>query len=243
MLESGADITLKDIHGSCAISRAHTPEVPEPLPEYCPPSHLNNMTKPRDKSILLGSLTEGQSGVRRMDAYEETQNIRFASLLIDAGADINLGTVYGASPLSYMVRWDYPTTTKFLLDSGSDVNSVCKNGRTVVMETVQYDARASLAVILSEPRDFDFALKDRGSWNMLHYLAWFGSIDMLKLFEAVDVAGTDADSGVIIADSKTCEGHTPMDLAIDRLEGGWYLDRVGEEVDNDEFYDAIETPV
>ncbi|KAK6345643.1 hypothetical protein TWF718_007553 [Orbilia javanica] len=229
LLENGAEITLMDINGYCAVSMASTIKVLKLCLKDCPLSHLNNMANPRNGSLLLSHLTIGYFGGQRMSVYDETENIQRASMLIDAGADINLGTAGGVSPLTWIAQRDFPITTKFLLDSGADVNNVCRNGITVIMQTVQRDARASLAAILSEPRDFDFALKDCDGWNLLHYLAGFGSLEVIKLFETVHVAGTDADSGVVIADSKTYLGCTPMDLAVWRFKDEYHLDRIGEE--------------
>ncbi|KAK6504654.1 hypothetical protein TWF481_006593 [Arthrobotrys musiformis] len=236
LLEHGADITRFCHRGASVLLYADLPEVLEVCLKYFPVSHINFIHPNRSESVLLNCLNEGT--VLLMDEAAERKRIQVASRLINAGANINLGTDWGASPLSEMASMDRPIIATFLLDSGADVNSVDDDRVTVLMTAVRCNSYESLSVILSKPRNFDFTLKDRLGWNILHYVAFHSNIRVLQLLHTVDIVGIDPGSGVDIANSKNSSGRTPTDLAIRRFQGSRkvYSDLNVLECEKDEWF-------
>ncbi|KAF3225694.1 hypothetical protein TWF106_002210 [Orbilia oligospora] len=230
LLQNGADVTKCCKEGHSILIHAISVEGMALCLKYCPPQLINSVSRGTRVTPLLYRCIYGTNRQDRISESEEILNIRFATLLIDAGADVNLGMASGFSPLMYMASLNYPRTTKFLLDHGADVNRRAGiNVRTAIMETIWRNTVASLSVILREARNINFGLKDKYGWNFLHYLARYGSFEVLELFRTVDFSAIDAEVSLEIADCKEgIHGYTPIEVMDWRFEGKMNMDRIPE---------------
>ncbi|KAF3187960.1 hypothetical protein TWF788_001424 [Orbilia oligospora] len=198
--------------------------------KYCPPQFINYISRGTGCTPLFYCCTLGITHPDGISESLEILNLRFAALLIDAGADVNLGMATDISPLMSMASLNYPRTIKFLLDHGADVNRRGGiNVSTVIMDTIRGNKVASLSVILREARNINFGLKDKYGWNSLHYLARYGSLEVLELFRTVDFSAIDAEVSLEIADCKEgLYGGTPLEIMDWRFEDKMNMDHIPE---------------
>ncbi|KAF3137386.1 hypothetical protein TWF594_007516 [Orbilia oligospora] len=230
LLQNGADVTKCCKEGRSILNCVGSVESMALCLKYCPPQFINSLSRLTRVTPLLYRCGLRTDRPGRITESKENYNLEFAALLIDAGADVNLGTASGISPLMYMAALNYPRTTSFLLDHGADVNRCYRiNGRTVIMETIWRNADASLSVILREARNINFGLKDTNGWNFLHCLAYGGSFEILELFKTVDFSAIDAEVSLEIADCKEgLYGYTPIEVMDWRFEDKINMDRIPE---------------
>ncbi|EGX48127.1 hypothetical protein AOL_s00081g123 [Orbilia oligospora ATCC 24927] len=230
LLKNGADVTKCCKEGKSILIRSRSVESLALCLKYCPPQFINSFSTATPVTPLLYYCNFEISYPDGISESQENENLRLAALLIDAGADVNLGTASGISPLTYMAGLNYPRTTKFLLDHGADVNR-CNgiNVSTVIMDTIRGNKVASLSVILREARNINFGLKDKYGWNFLHYLARYGSFEVLELFRTVDFSAIDVEVSLEIVDCKEgLYGGTPIEVMDWRFENKQNMDRIPE---------------
>ncbi|KAF3115005.1 hypothetical protein TWF706_007136 [Orbilia oligospora] len=229
LLQNGADVTKCCKEGRSILNCVGSVESMALCLKYCPPQFINSISRVMQVTPLLYYCGFGVNRPGRITESQENYNLEIAALLIDAGADVNLGTASGISPLMYMAALNYPRTTSFLLDHGADVNRRSGNGNTAIMDAIWENADASLSVILREARNINFGLKDTNGWNFLHYLAYYGSFEILELFKTVDFSAIDAEVSLEIADCKEgLYGYTPIEVMDWRFEDKTNMDRIPE---------------
>ncbi|KAF3191327.1 hypothetical protein TWF225_001468 [Orbilia oligospora] len=230
LLQHGADVTKCCKKGRSILNHVDSVKSMALCLKFCPPQFINSFSRATRVTPLLYHCSFGANCPGRITESEENYNLELAALLIDAGADINLGTAFGISPLMYMAALNYPRTTSFLLDHGADVNRRCGiNALTAIMEVIWRNADASLSVILREARNINFGLKDTNGWNFLHCLAYGGSFEILELFKTVDFSAIDAEVSLEIADCKDgLYGYTPIEVMDWRFENKMNMDRIPE---------------
>ncbi|KAF3107085.1 hypothetical protein TWF102_000923 [Orbilia oligospora] len=229
LLQNGADVTKCCKECRSILNHVVSVESMALCLKYCPPQFINSFSLVTRITPLLYYCVFGINRPGRITESQENYNLEIAALLIDAGADVNLGTASGISPLMYMAALNYPRTTSFLLDHGADVNRRSGNGNTAIMDAIWENADASLSVILREARNINFGLKDTNGWNFLHYLAYYGSFEILELFKTVDFSAIDAEVSLEIADCKEgLYGYTPIEVMDWRFEDKTNMDRIPE---------------
>ncbi|KAK6500917.1 hypothetical protein TWF506_003676 [Arthrobotrys conoides] len=238
LLQNGADVIKRCRHGANILNCARSVEGLDLCLKYFPASLINSFSPASGITALL-SINQQLTILPESDEDTDAKNFQFTSRLIDAGADVNLGSVSGNTPLRECAARNYPRTTKLLLDCGADVNKSCRKGITAIMEAIRERADASLSIILNEPGNIKFPLKNSHGWNFLHYLAWYGSYEILELFKTVDFSGMGADTGLKIADCKEgILGCTPEELAIYRFEDEKDMKRIPESR-REEWWDSF----
>ena len=120
--------------------------------------------------------------------------------LIDAGADVNVATRVGITPLNEAVQTGYGAMIATLAAAGADVNAPFFDGSTVLQEAVRQGDNALVDVLICAGADVNAPFPD-GS-TALHYAARKGDGALMDVLIA---AGADTDA----IDRK---GRTPQEI-------------------------------
>ena len=79
--------------------------------------------------------------------------VRAATVLIEAGADVNAASEYGWVPLHYAAAPESPAVAELLVRHGADVNAVNGDGRTPLHQAADFGKRDVVALLLAHGAD------------------------------------------------------------------------------------------
>ncbi len=83
----------------------------------------------------------------------ETNNLKIANMLLNAGANVNVQDYYKLTPLMTVKGNTSGEILRLLVQHGADVNNKNLNGRTALFEAVQYDNFEAVKALLEVGAD------------------------------------------------------------------------------------------
>lgn len=132
--------------------------------------------------------------------------VRCCRVLIEHGADVNLGSNQGVTPLACVVRLDGPKPLELinlLIQSGADIDAVDATGNTPLMTAVQMRRPDTIRRLIDAGADVNAAAAN--GWTALH---WAYHCYDQQTIQALLVAGADPDA-------RDDEGKRPAEVAFD----------------------------
>lgn len=149
MLDSGQDINAKDADGQTALMRATATgrlEVVQLLLEKG--AALNEQHKTSKATALIYAVNRAFDESSKRASSETTKNyVDITFLLLQYGADVNVKTKEGQSPLMISTKRNNASIVKAFLDKGVDVNARDNDGRTALFEAVNLDRIGSKIIV------------------------------------------------------------------------------------------------
>ncbi|KAK6519390.1 hypothetical protein TWF281_003224 [Arthrobotrys megalospora] len=236
LLTYGADPTVNDAIGYCALHYAKSAHILEQCLKNCQASRLQHIKSMNGDSLLEHFLF---SDFQLRSQYD---SVATGNLILKADANIlNITSPdsKGFSPLMEAISTNKAEITKFLLDAGSDYNKTDDDGQTAAMVGLQRRSYGALAVLFGEPRKFDFTIKDKFGDNILHFLMKFADLETLELVRAIVFTGIDVGD-------KNNDGETARDVLTARinlgLDNGFFYSRERDKMKEvfHSFLDRIE---
>ena len=133
LIDHGAEVNAKDNIGQNVLMHAAS------YPYEIEINHLKNWGDLSNRDIA--------SLIERERKASHTEVVQF---LIDSGADLNMKTNYGITPLMVLSEYGYTEIVQSILASGKiDVNEVDKEGRTALFFAASYDQTAVVQLLIS----------------------------------------------------------------------------------------------
>jgi len=136
----------------------------------------------------------------------EGEMVQCCRVLIDHGADVNLGSNQGVTPLACVVRLDGPKPLDLidvLIQSGADINAADATGTTPLMAAVGMRRPEAIRRLIDAGADVNAAAAN--GWTALH---WAYHCYDQQTIHALLVAGADPDA-------RDDEGKGPAEVAFD----------------------------
>jgi len=224
LVDAGADVNLKSSHGYAPLFVA-VQEKHKPIVEYflSKGAHIDEKNGPNGQTALLKVCFGG--------------SLDIATVLVDAGADVNLKSTQGFAPLFAAVQNKHKPVVEYLLTKGAHINE--KNGQTglTALYKACVDGSLDIATVLLDA-GADVNLKSTQGYTPLYaavqskhkpvveYLLSKGaSIDeklgplgLTAFYKAsidgsLDIAKVLVDAGADI-NMKSTEGYTPLFVAV-----------------------------
>jgi ankyrin repeat protein len=120
---------------------------------------------------------------------------------LDAGAEVNATTKYGATPLHFAALSHAPANIQFLLDGGANVNASTEDGHTPLHSAAMLGTPASIQILLNAGAKVNSPTD--GGHTPLHSAAMLGTPASIQILLN---AGADAKA-------KSDEDKTPWNFA------------------------------
>lgn len=114
---------------------------------------------------------------------------RLTDLLIDRGADVNVGDLCGSSALADAVVNDHVKLTQHLLNRGANIDAQDDGGDTALSGAVASRSHRSARMLLA--RGADYRTVNTSGLGILHLLADSADEEMLELFIYTSMSGLD----------------------------------------------------
>ncbi len=99
--------------------------------------------------------------------------------LLGKGADVNIKTAIGITPLMTGAQAGHPDVVKHLLDKGADIDLTDRSGNTALITAIVFGQSDVAATLVQTGADATLA--NRAGWTPLHYAAANGDLDVIKL--------------------------------------------------------------
>lgn len=149
-------------------------------------------------------------------AVRQSDDLAYIKPLIEAGTDVNGLTTYDFSVLNFAIQHNRINATKYLLDSGADVNLIGQIGgnntpRTPVFDAVEYNCHEILQLLWSGGADF--SIEGKSGPTIMHIAASFADVETLEMLTRFKLRL--ANVGAVNA-----EGLTVVDLFEKRISEG-----------------------
>lgn len=114
--------------------------------------------------------------------YSRNIQPEMIKLLINSGADVNAGDVYGMTPLMLVATTEHTESVKMLIDAGADVNMRDKHaGMTALMQAAPYGRTKNMILLIKAGADIDAKEHYYGGMTALMIAARDGVPDAVKL--------------------------------------------------------------
>lgn len=115
-------------------------------------------------------------------------NAEIVSMLLAAGAHVNIQDEYSNTPLDSAVCFNNTEIVRMLIDAGAHVNIQNKHGRTSLHEAALKDNPVIVSMLLAAGGNVNIQNKD--GETPLHFAAYFGKTEIVNMFVT---AGADVD--------------------------------------------------
>ncbi len=107
-----------------------------------------------DKQTKSGiSVNELKGGESLLHHAAQCSRIDCAQVLINSGADVNIASPEGLTPLHKAMKRDMAKTAQFLIHNGANIDATSSMGRTVLHHAVMLNAIRSLSVLIDSGAD------------------------------------------------------------------------------------------
>ena len=217
------------------------------------------------ESIICGSdmcsilLVRAGCNVNRIEARQvnalHVSCLRGASrdvmeLLVRSGADIELPTKGGTTPIMLAAMGNQAEIGKALISLGAEVNKVNKNGERALHFAIRYNSHKMLRILLETNTDRN--LHTGSGKTLLHYAAQYGDIYTINILQCAHVRRIDTEACTECLKPGQCEewrkeNSPEWQSTFQRLVKGMEYpeqSHVDQESslsnDTDEFQDAVE---
>ena len=131
---------------------------------------------------------------------------RYISELLSRGVDVN-SPITGQDALQYF-KWHDKAIVKMLLDHGAYVDSVDAEGNSALAEFIWAGAGDSAQLLLE--RGADYTTVNIYGQSILHVVAAFGSLSIIRILRATALKDVDVDA-------VNGDGETPLEVACQRV--------------------------
>ncbi|WP_044419416.1 ankyrin repeat domain-containing protein [Halarcobacter anaerophilus] len=147
-------------------------------------------------------------------------NLELIKVLINAGVDLNIVDNESNTPLSYMIdkgleiinqkeKDNFLERLVFILKYRVDVNTIDKEGRTILHKAVLADNMDVVEKLLAKKVDLN--IKDKQGRTALHHTQWRGNYKIARLIISAGADINDADyAGFTILNYAAILGHTKL---------------------------------
>jgi ankyrin repeat protein len=108
-------------------------------------------------------------------------NFETLRILLDAGADVNAGNDFQATPLLWAAR--NPDKARLLIERGANPNAQSKQGRTPLMNASMRPGGSAIVALLLA-KGADVKARDRFGLSALHLAALAGDVETMRLLLA-----------------------------------------------------------
>ena len=133
-------------------------------------------------------------------------NPELASLLIDAGVDVNAKDLDGDTALHEAFRRNHVEVVRILIQAGARVDERCNCGRTPIFKASARGCADGVRLLLEAGANLK--LSNDAGWTPLHAATAFAHPDVVSL-----LIGANAEINAVDGD-----GNTPLHFAMDRKE-------------------------
>ena len=100
-------------------------------------------------------------------------------LLASVGGDVMCRNANGVTALQSAACLNHPNNIREFLDLGADPNAFDQNGDTPLFETIYYECKEAMEVLVGQHIDVSHC--NRKGWNLLHVLALYGTVETFGL--------------------------------------------------------------
>ncbi|CAN8096664.1 unnamed protein product [Discula destructiva] len=139
--------------------------------------------------------------------------VEITACLLAHGADLVAVDDYGSTPLDSICIRNHALVAAFLIEKGIDTNHRDWEGSNALGNCIPYNSLecAELLLGLGSARS-GIRNVDENGYSQLHYLAMFGTTQMMDLFAESGLCGLDPEL-------KDNQGRTPLEVLDNRPEG------------------------
>ena len=225
LCDNGADVNLKDKEGDTALIRAINIKNKETVKILCDNGADVNLKNKEGKTPLIYAMIKLKKPmtsdfianvnlqiknrntrlintikIKNNEILEIVKIVKIVQILCDNGADVNLPSDNGNTPLMYAIYFNY--FLKFLCDYGADVNYKNRHGDTALICGIKKGNLEQIKFLCDNGADVN--LQNNEGNTALMYGIKYNSIEKIKiLYEC----GADVNC-------KNIYGYTPLDYAI-----------------------------
>ena len=136
-------------------------------------------------------------------------DIRLVRRLIAAGAEVNRQSYQGITPVHYTALRDHHQLARVLLDNRAHLESVDRDGDSILHNAILYQAKNVLKLVLE--RGACRTSRNLHGRSILHYAALYSNIETLDTLRSANLEGVEPDG-------MDLEGKMPLHLAQERQE-------------------------
>uniref|UniRef100_A0A6B2KX04 Uncharacterized protein n=1 Tax=Arcella intermedia TaxID=1963864 RepID=A0A6B2KX04_9EUKA len=141
-----------------------------------------------------------------------TKKIEFATKLINAGADVNIGNDKNITPLHQAVSLNSMPLVELLLERGVEINPLTFN-KMSPLDYALREKRWDIALVLIQKGANKLKNKvGRSSWSLMHYVASLRSVDPMVISETLRIMLSQPEEFPI--NQVDLNGWTPLHLAV-----------------------------
>ena len=116
-------------------------------------------------------------------ASGKQRSITIMETLLSAGANIESQNEEEFGPLHDAVRCNRPANVQFLLERGANINAASKQGFTVLMFGVHFNAHETLKILLRDEA-LEYDVKNCDGYSVLDFAALLGDVETLHLLQS-----------------------------------------------------------